>query len=70
MNLLKRGVRFTSQETDTPMLREEVPLVIMNLTPRGLRLAAAAGFGLLQARGYSINRALELLGDTPKGEHA
>ena len=62
MSILKRGVRFTSQETDKPMLKEEVPLVVMNLTTRGLRLAAAAGFGLLQSWGYSINQAIELLG--------
>jgi hypothetical protein len=66
MRLLKRGVHFVSQETDKPMLQEEIPLVVMNLTPHGLQLAASAAFRLLQSWGYSINQAFELLGETPK----
>jgi hypothetical protein len=50
------------------MLREEVPLILANLTPQGRSRAAMVGFHYLQTLGFSINRALELLGDTPK-EH-
>jgi hypothetical protein len=66
MKLLKRGVRFVSQDTDLPLLKEEVPLIIMNLTPAGLERAAMAGFHFFQTMGYSINQVLELLGDMPK----
>ena len=62
MNIIKRGVRFMSQETDKPMIVEEVPFIVNNLTPQGLRLAAIASFSLLQSWGYSLNQAIELLG--------
>jgi hypothetical protein len=55
-----------SQDTDEPLLREEVPLVVWSLTPAGKERAALAGFHYFQAMGYSLNQALELLGDTPK----
>ncbi|MDR2144609.1 MAG: hypothetical protein LBP29_09595 [Treponema sp.] len=47
------------------MLKEEVPLIITNLTPAGLERAAVAGFHFLQTMGYSLDEALEVLGDTP-----
>jgi hypothetical protein len=66
MSVLKKGVRFVSQDTNLPMLDEEVPFIITSLTPTGLRRAAIVGFACMQARGYSINQALEILGDKPK----
>jgi hypothetical protein len=55
-----------SQDTGEPLLQEEVPLVVMHLTPAGRERAALAGMNYFQAMGYSLNQALELLGDTPK----
>jgi hypothetical protein len=66
VNLLKRGVRFTSQDTNEPLLQEEVPLIVLNLTPAGRERAALAGIHYFQTMGYSLNQALEILGDTPK----
>jgi len=66
MSLLKRGVLINVHEADTPMTREDIPLVVMNLSPHGLRLAAAVGLNVLQGWGYSLNQALAVLGGTPK----
>ena len=66
MNILKKGVRFVSQDTGKPISKEELPLVLCNLTPTGMRRAAIYGLCLMYRQGYSINAALEILGDTPK----
>jgi hypothetical protein len=66
VNLLKRGVHFVSQDTNEPLLQEEIPLVVMHLTPVGRERAALVGMHYFQTMGYSLNQALELLGDTPK----
>jgi hypothetical protein len=66
MGILKKGVRFISQDTGEPMAEEEIPFLIHNLTPTGLRCAAIVGLYHLHQQGYSINSALELLGEKPK----
>lgn len=66
MSILKKGVRFTSQDTGEPMVRDEIPLLVNNLTSTGMRRAAICGLCLMYQQGYSINAALEILGDTPK----
>jgi hypothetical protein len=66
MTILKKGVRFISQDTGNPMLEDEVPFIIKNLTPKGMRCAAILGFVHLQRQGYTLNKALEILGETPK----
>jgi hypothetical protein len=68
MNILKRGVRFASQDTDFPILEEEIPLIVINLTPAGMRRLAILGLHYLRGMGYSINKALEILGDKPPKE--
>jgi hypothetical protein len=66
MSVLKKGVRFVSQDTDLPMLEEEIPFLVLNLTPAGMRSAAIVGFHCLQRQGYSINKVLEILDEKPK----
>jgi hypothetical protein len=66
MNILKRGVRFISQDTGEPMVEDELPLVVNNLTPAGMRRAAIVGVCQMCREGYSVNGLLELLGDKPK----
>jgi hypothetical protein len=66
VSVLKRGVRFASQDTGEPMAEDEVPLVIENLTPAGMRRAAIVGFVHLQRHGYTLDKAQEILGDKPK----
>ncbi|MDR2186374.1 MAG: hypothetical protein LBO80_12025 [Treponema sp.] len=66
MSILKKGVRFTSQDTGYPIMEEEIPLIILNLTPIGLQRLAIVGLQYLRGMGYSINQALEILGDAPK----
>ncbi|MDR2020500.1 MAG: hypothetical protein LBQ14_07025 [Treponema sp.] len=70
MSILKRGVRFMSQDTDYPIMEEEIPFIILNLTPTGMQRLAIVGLQYLRSLGYSINQALELLGDKPKGKTA
>jgi hypothetical protein len=67
MSVLKKGVRFASQDTDFPMLEEEIPLLTVNLTPAGIRNAALVGCFYLRQQGYSINKVLEIL-DTKSKE--
>jgi hypothetical protein len=66
VRVLKKGVRFVSQDTGLPLLEEEIPFVITSLTPTGMRRAAELGFILIQRQGFSLNQALDILGDTPK----
>jgi hypothetical protein len=66
VTVLKKGVRFTSQDSGSPMSEDEVPYIIENLTPTGTRRAAIVGLVYLQRRGYTLNKTLELLGDKPE----
>ena len=66
MSILKKGVRFTSQDTDYPMLEEEIPFIVLNLTPTSMQRLAIVGLQYLRGMGYSINQTLTFLGDTPK----
>jgi hypothetical protein len=66
VSVLKKGVRFTSQDTNSPMTEDEVPFVVHNLTPAGIRCAAAFGIWDMCRQGFSINQALEILGGKPK----
>jgi hypothetical protein len=66
MNILKKGVRFLSQDTGNPMAEEEIPLVVHSLTPAGIRRAAIVGVCQLYRQGHSVNKVLEILGGKPK----
>ena len=63
MSILKKGVRFNSQDTDTAMTDDEIPFIITNLTPTGMRKAACVGFHYMKSLGFSINKALEIMGN-------
>jgi hypothetical protein len=66
MSILKKGVRFVSQDTGKPITREEIPFIVHSLAPAGLRGAAIVGICYLYQHGYSINKALEFLGEKPE----
>jgi hypothetical protein len=66
VSILKKGVRFTSQDTNNPMTEDEIPFVVHSLTPTGMRRAAVVGVCDMCRQGFSINQALEILGDKPK----
>jgi hypothetical protein len=66
MSVLKNGVHFISQDTDCPITQEEIPFIISNLTFVGMRRAAIIGFVYLQQNGYTLNEALDTLGENLK----
>jgi hypothetical protein len=66
VSILKKGVRFASQDTNNPMLEEEIPLIVCNLTPKGIHRAALVGFCYMRQQRYSVNKVLEILGGKPK----
>jgi hypothetical protein len=66
MGLLKKGVRFISQDTGAPMIEAELPFFVHSLTPVGLRRAAIVGLCHLYQQGCSVNSVLEILGEKPK----
>ena len=68
MSLLKKGVRFNSQDTGAPITDAEIPFIIMNLTPSGMRKAAVVGFECMRHLGFSLNKALEIMGGKQEGE--
>jgi hypothetical protein len=63
VSILKKGIRFTSQDTGRPLLEEEIPFVITSLTNAGMRAAAEVGFYYLHKQGFSLDQALDILGN-------
>jgi hypothetical protein len=66
VSILKKGVRFLSQDTNNPLTWDELPFLVDNLTPAGMRRAAVFGVCGMCLKGYSVNEVLEILGDEPK----
>ena len=67
MSLLKKGVRFNSQDTGATLTDDEIPFIIMNLTPSGMKKAAIIGFQYMRFLGFSLNKALEIMGNEKEG---
>jgi len=67
MSLLKKGVRFNSQDSGAAMTDDEIPFIIMNLTQSGLKKAACVGFFYMKSLGFSLNKALEIMGSKKEG---
>jgi hypothetical protein len=68
MSILKKGVRFNSQDTGAAITGDEIPFIVMNLTPSGMKKAAFIGFQYMKALGFSIDKALEVMGSKQEGE--
>ena len=69
MSILKKGIRFNSQDTGAAMTSGEIPFIVMNLTPSGMRKAAILGFEYMRSLGFSLNKALEIMGDATEAQH-
>jgi hypothetical protein len=69
MSLLKKGVRFISQDTNTPMTLNEIPFIFQELTPKAIQNAALFGLTWMMRQGMTLNQALDLLDDKPKEKH-
>jgi hypothetical protein len=69
MNILKKGVRFVSQDTNTPISQKEIPFILEKLTPMGLRRAALVSLILMKNLGMTLNQALDILDDKPEEKH-
>jgi hypothetical protein len=62
--ILKKGVHFFSQDTNTPLLEAEIPSLLTNLTRYGVHRAALAGLQYMRFQGMTINKILDILGDS------
>ncbi|MDR0878959.1 MAG: hypothetical protein LBN21_13000 [Treponema sp.] len=66
MKILKKGIRFFSQDTGTPMLEAEIPSLILNLTRGGMYRAALVGLCAMHEKGLTISQVLNILDNKPK----
>jgi hypothetical protein len=67
MSFLKKGVRFNSQDTGAAITDDEIPFIVTNLTPSGMKRAAVIGFHYMKSLGFSLNKALEIMGGKKEG---